>query len=385
MVLQATEDAQLGVRLEPFLLQVGGHLSVMRCHEHTVRKPLGPREQRSYESLPLAMKYLTPQYKAPMGVAQDGASVRRRPRHLHRDSRGHRSPVAHPQEEAREPCKASAESVTVATRQSTQQATGSVSDVREGAVAPACLVALPHHGAPEHPGLLAGGRCQWQPGREEELEPVGLLCHQAYLSHLCSEHPENKRHHLQMGTQQHGDDVRGEEGQAQRSVYQTDKKHFLCKDKYYRRKLSAEGFQQALCQFLHNRAHQCSELLSPILLWLQALLVVIRSQSSYRFYSSSLLIIYDRHEPLERTAKAPRRSGQGPCQMINFAHTTYKRSWKEHTTYHRPDPGYIFSLEKLIGILQGIQGGSETPWESGISRARFYKGTYWKLGSLDAP
>lgn len=56
-------DARVGVRLEPFLHQVGGHLSVMKYDEHTVCKPLIFQEQRFYESLPLAMKRFTPQYK----------------------------------------------------------------------------------------------------------------------------------------------------------------------------------------------------------------------------------------------------------------------------------------------------------------------------------
>lgn len=62
MVVQDSVDAP-GVPLEPFLHQVGGHLSVMKYDEHTVCKPLISQEQRFYESLPLAMKRFTPQYK----------------------------------------------------------------------------------------------------------------------------------------------------------------------------------------------------------------------------------------------------------------------------------------------------------------------------------
>lgn len=97
------------------------------------------------------------------------------------------------------------------------------------------------------------------------------------------------------------------------------------------------------------------ELLEPIQHQLQALLSVIRSQSSYRFYSSSLLIIYDGQEP------PPTPHGTNvskvDVRMIDFAHTTYKGSWNEHTTYDGPDPGYIFGLENLIQILQGIHKG----------------------------
>lgn len=128
-----------------------------------------------------------------------------------------------------------------------------------------------------------------------------------------------------------------------------------------------EGFRQALSQFLHDGIRLRTELLEPILRRLQALLTVIRSQSSYRFYSSSLLIIYDGEPP--QTAPAPQTT-QGSTsgstsgdpakvdvRMIDFAHTTYKGSWNEGTTYEGPDPGYIFGLENLIGILRDIQEG----------------------------
>lgn len=73
-------DARVGVRLEPFLHQVGGHVSVMKYDEHTVCKPLVSREQRFYESLPLAMKRFTPQYKGECPGCRTGPGLRARPR-----------------------------------------------------------------------------------------------------------------------------------------------------------------------------------------------------------------------------------------------------------------------------------------------------------------
>jgi len=43
--------------------------------------------------------------------------------------------------------------------------------------------------------------------------------------------------------------------------------------------------------------------------------------------------------------------------MIDFAHTTFKGSKCNHTTYDGPDHGYIFGLENLIKILQNISEG----------------------------
>uniref|UniRef100_A0A493TLL9 Kinase n=1 Tax=Anas platyrhynchos platyrhynchos TaxID=8840 RepID=A0A493TLL9_ANAPP len=51
------------VLLEPFVHQVGGHMSMMKYDEHTVCKPLVSQELSFYESLPLAMQQFTPQYK----------------------------------------------------------------------------------------------------------------------------------------------------------------------------------------------------------------------------------------------------------------------------------------------------------------------------------
>lgn len=138
-------------------------------------------------------------------------------------------------------------------------------------------------------------------------------------------------------------------------VYQADTGHFLCRDKYFGRKLSPEGFRQTLRQFLCTGNQLRTELLEPIILRLKALLAVIRKQSSYRFYSSSLLIIYDGQEH--------KTHGTNPfrvdVRMIDFAHTTFKgsKSNPSSTLYDGPDHGYIFGMENLIKILQSLSEG----------------------------
>ncbi|XP_066134354.1 inositol hexakisphosphate kinase 3 [Saccopteryx bilineata] len=407
MVVQdSTEarDAAVGVLLEPFLHQVGGHLSVMKYDEDTVCKPLVSQEQRFYESLPLAMKRFTPQYKGTITV------------HLQKDSLGHLSLVANPLKENCASCKVptgAAAAVTI--WQQLQQRDSGGGGGGAGPLSPWQHAQLAHS-LQESPTVLLRPKLHLSThvsslvedanGNQAErrgFNPWGLHCHQAHLTRLCTEYPENKRHRflllenvvsqykhpcvldLKMGTRQHGDDA-SEEKKARHmtkcaqstsaclgvricgmQVYQVDKKHFLCKDKYYGRKLSVEGFRQALYQFLHDGTRLRTELLGPILGRLRALLAVIRSQSSYRFYSSSLLIIYDGQEPLEGAPgglqpQEARQVGHGALpmvdiRMIDFAHTTYKGSWNEHTIYDGPDPGYIFGLENLIQILQDIQEG----------------------------
>lgn len=405
MVLQNGMDPGHPVRLEPFLHQVGGHLSVMKYDEHTVCKPLISQEQSFYESLPLAMKQFTPEYKGTITVQ------------LRRDSLGHLSLVANPLKENGGPFQVSPESTAVAIWQTLRQSTGG------GArpLAPWQPAQLTHSFKESRTTALLRSEfrlhspvptLERKEAEEHQAQstcnPWGLHCHQAHLTRLCSEYQENKLQRflllenvvsqyklpcildLKMGTRQHGDDAT-EEKKARHmkkcaqstsarlgvricgmQVYQTDKKNFLCKDKYYGRKLSVAGFRQALYQFLHDGTRLRAELLGPMQCQLRALLSVIKSQASYRFYSSSLLIIYEGQEPPDTPPDSP----DSPCpqdvmqpglgsspeglakvdiRMIDFAHTTYKGSWNESATHDGPDQGYIFGLENLLQVLQNIQ------------------------------
>lgn len=76
-------------------------------------------------------------------------------------------------------------------------------------------------------------------------------------------------------------------------VYQLNTGHYLCRNKYYGRGLSIDGFREALYQFLHSGKGLRQDLLEPILNKLRSLKAVLEKQASYRFYSSSLLIIYE--------------------------------------------------------------------------------------------
>lgn len=76
-------------------------------------------------------------------------------------------------------------------------------------------------------------------------------------------------------------------------VYQLNTGHYLCLNKYYGRGLSIEGFRQALYQYMHNGNGLRQDLFEPILNKLRSLKAVLERQASYRFYSSSLLIIYE--------------------------------------------------------------------------------------------
>ncbi|KAM6310906.1 inositol hexakisphosphate kinase 3 [Podargus strigoides] len=411
MVGQSPRDpseSRTTVLLEPFVHQVGGHMSMMKYDEHTVCKPLVSQELSFYESLPLAMRQFTPQYKGIVSV------------HLKKDSLGNPTLIASPSLQA-ESCgrldNAISDSVTIWHKCKWAASTGTSSEHTLVKWSHTQLTKTFKDSCPGkmllrtdlqyHTDSLLEDANGNQPERNSH-NPWGLHCHRQHLNRMSSKHNENKLHQflllenvvskynypcildLKMGTRQHGDDA-SEEKKARHikkceqstsaslgvricgmQVYQADTGHFLCKDKYYGRKLCPEGFRQTLRQFLCNGNHLRTDLLEPIILRLKALLSVIRKQSSYRFYSSSLLIIYDGQEHKENTVPLDNHlhfqktnctpshgahHSRADVRMIDFAHTTFQGSKCNHTTYDGPDHGYIFGLENLIKILQSISEG----------------------------
>ncbi|KAB5537135.1 hypothetical protein PHYPO_G00115400 [Pangasianodon hypophthalmus] len=390
-----------GVPLEPFVHQVGGHTSMMRYDDHTVCKPLISREQRFYESLPPEMKEFTPEYKGVVLVCFEGdmdgyinlvaypyvesegldheeLPERDQPRRKHSRRSLHRSSSDHKEE------RAAHESDTNDTLQ----------ELKSPRLDLQICSDVPFQMLDGNSGLSS---------EKISHNPWSLRCHKQQLSRMRSESKERKLykflllenvvHHfscpcildLKMGTRQHGDDASEEKAARQMKkceqstsatlgvrvcgmqVYQMDTGHYLCRNKYYGRGLSIEGFRHALYQFMHNGADLRRDLFEPILSKLRSLKAVLERQASYRFYSSSLLIIYEGREP-ERAEASSEKDTAG-CQslpldpppasidvrMIDFAHSTFKGFRDDQTVHDGPDRGYMFGLESLINILEGIR------------------------------
>nr|XP_061814011.1 inositol hexakisphosphate kinase 1 [Nerophis lumbriciformis] len=430
-----------GVALEPFMHQVGGHTSMMRYDDHTVCKPLISREQRFYESLPPEMKEFTPEYKGVVLVCFEG------------DSDGYINLVAYPygeshnaseagtgEHEDREPVERE-QPRRKHSRRSLHRSSSSSEhkeeraerrDANDADCSDNNLAELKSPRSEQKIHMdLPFQMLDWNSELSTEKishNPWSLRCHKQQLSRMRSESKdrklfkflllENVVHHfsypcildLKMGTRQHGDDASEEKAARQMKkceqstsatlgvrlcgmqVYQLNTGHYLCRNKYYGRGLSAEGFGQALQQYMHNGWGLRRDLFEPILHKLHSLKTVLERQASYRFYSSSLLIIYEGKPlaappptlaghtphvedplphpdsssastpiPTPRTAPSPQQQEHPPLvdvRMIDFAHSTFKGFRGDTAVHDGPDRGYVLGLESLIRILEGLRAES---------------------------
>ncbi|XP_076607675.1 inositol hexakisphosphate kinase 2-like [Chaetodon auriga] len=327
-----------GVMLEPFVHQVGGHCCVLRFGEQTICKPLIPREHQFYKSLPAAMRKFTPQYRGVVSVS------------FEEDEEGNLCLIAYPLQsdpaadlENKDPladCESKSEMVKWGK-----------------AMASSLLVDSDNYSKDSrsrHPSkdkdksvhkLQEDVELEWL--RQTEVlyyrlershsnaipqlkyNPWSLKCQQQHLQKM----KENAKHRnqykfillenltwrhmmpcvldLKMGTQQHGDDASEEKKavkirKCQQStasligvclsgmqVYRSDTGQLMFMSKFHGRRLTLPDFKEALFQFFHSGHHLRRELLSPVLRRLREMQAALEACESYRFYSSSLLIIYD--------------------------------------------------------------------------------------------
>lgn len=199
-------------------------------------------------------------------------------------------------------------------------------------------------------------------------------------------------------------------------MYQSDTGQLMFMNKYHGRKLNLTGFKESLFQFFHSGRRLRRELLSPVLRRLRDMKAALEDCESYRFYSSSLLIIYDGaahrkhtrrrtedglseeeeedeeedeecelqnegeeeegeeevagalgfpHSPSTSSEASSSSSSGGAAlspmvdvRMIDFAHTTCKHYDEDSVVHEGQDSGYIFGLQNLITIISELENHS---------------------------
>ncbi|KAJ2793097.1 inositol polyphosphate kinase kcs1, partial [Coemansia guatemalensis] len=122
---------------------------------------------------------------------------------------------------------------------------------------------------------------------------------------------------LKMGTRQHGVDAPAKKVVSQTvkcaattskelgvrmcglQVYKADRNRFLFQDKYYGRSLNKFTFQRSLLEFIDNGESVMVFMIPALLAKLRNLYRTVEQMHGFRFFGSSLLLVYDGYAALE--------------------------------------------------------------------------------------
>ena len=108
--------------------------------------------------------------------------------------------------------------------------------------------------------------------------------------------------------------------------------------------LTVDGFNAALAEFLNNGRYKRFDILPNLIQRLESLYTTINCLSKYRFYSGSLLIVYD----------GLPSSDLIDLRMIDFAHTILVNDASTSNSPIDPDQDYLFGLQRLIDVFRNI-------------------------------
>lgn len=97
-----------------------------------------------------------------------------------------------------------------------------------------------------------------------------------------------------------------------------------------------------MTQFFHNGERLRTDVFPSLLDQLTRLLSVVSQLDSFRFFTSSLLIIYDGLDPIK---------GEIDVRIIDFAHATSPDRLPLHPG---ADEGFVFGLQNLIELIREL-------------------------------
>ncbi|XP_032241430.2 inositol hexakisphosphate kinase 3 [Nematostella vectensis] len=359
--LKCGDSTESGSRvLEPYNNQVGGRSLILNYDRSTLCKPMIPQERQFYEDLPSQLLSFTPKYK---GVIHVGCHTR---------EDGQIQLVAYPKNS----------SVNLPDLNSNNSFMKTVRFISE------------HESDEDIANIHAKGPLTMETPATT-VNPWTFHCQYLHLQRLHeSWQAENKLQEfilmeniardiahpsimdLKMGNEGHSDYSDEEKQERQRAkcdastskslgvriagmqVYKPALQKYTYRNKYYGFDLTKEGFKEELLQFVHDGHRVRKELLPFFIEKLQLLYRSIDSLDGSRFYSSSLLLIYDstvQNGGLNgSTALNDSYSNEFKVdiRMIDFGRSFHQGTKRQNTT--GPDRGYLLGIESLIKLFSEI-------------------------------
>ncbi|XP_028401553.1 inositol hexakisphosphate kinase 1-like [Dendronephthya gigantea] len=346
------------VSLEPFIHQVGGHSSIQQIDQYTVCKPLFSKELRFYQEVCSLFKAFIPEFKGVVNLKNIGgnggkswqmvSSGDKIKHHSYRYGK-HCSSCMCQKKEEKEATQMYEEVLSKVSNDGGQarkdQALDSVADHMNDDSSLECILLENVVGYYKFPCILD----------------------------------------LKMGTQKHSDYVVSKEEADRRQarwdqttskslgvrvcgmkVYLVTQDSFLVKS--HGRDLTIEGFKDAIKGFLFNGKESRHDVIAAFLTQLGKLLNIMERQSSYRFYNTSLLLIYEgdvsrsvyntstnNEDDSERYSIGQTNSlalqTNVAVRMIDFAHVQHNNQNMSSEITHGLDESYLFGLRSVIKIL----------------------------------
>lgn len=333
MQWRPSQRAQL---LAPFDHQVAGQSSMLVYDATTLCKPLIPREHFVYQTLPAELQEFTPQYRGEILVKlqEKEGNIQLVGHAVGAAEIGDQTSLCSTDGEPDPKTKDCGSSSGVSSEQRnsfTSDASQAYESTSSEASAAASYMYLANEGVDPcatSVSTMSSAASHLHP-QTHNLNPWSMKNHKRLLEKMRkSSHRSNKTRFmllgnvvagfkkpcildLKIGSRLHGDDASSTKVASQTSkcsqttssslgvrlcgmqVYQVTSDTYLNLDKFHGRMLTVETFQHTLRDFLHNGAIFRKELLQPIISRLAALISCVRRLDTYRFYASSLLIMYD--------------------------------------------------------------------------------------------